>query len=162
MATGPAHQSLKSTPAAAGLADTTAGQRCPVANTHPSAPATTIAQVAPKSLVVVVPSSVPAGLCVMVASSEQANQGEFELTALADFVSCADPAAAIAISPSSKRDTWDDGPTAGEETGHVAGQTYAYKPPLTQSARAMLAVPAEPAGTSNGLRRTSRFQRRHT
>lgn len=144
VATGPAHQSLKSTPAGAALADTTAGQRCPVANNHPSAPATTIAQVAPKSLVVVVPSSVPAGLCVVVASSVQPNQGEFELTALADCASCVDPGAAVSISRSSKRDTWDDGPTAGEETGSVAGQTYAYKPPSTQNARAMLAVPADP------------------
>jgi hypothetical protein len=141
----PAHQNLNSGPAAADLADTTAGHQCPVATNHPSAPATTIMQVTPNSPVVVLPRSLPDDLCVVQASDDLPNQAGFELTALAGCASCAKPPAAVAISRSSKRATWDDGPTTGEETGSVAGQTYAYKPPLAPNARAMLAFPANPA-----------------
>jgi hypothetical protein len=126
----------------AGLADTTANHGCPSGDGIPSGPATTVVATH-ASTEVVVPQSVPAGLCLVQADNEAMPRGQFELTALATCATCADPSAAVAISRSTKRDTWDNGTTVGLETGRVAGVSYAYKPPLTATSRAMLAVPAD-------------------
>lgn len=156
VSTGPVVPSTTAKPPnTQGLADTTVTHNCPSIGGAPTLPNTTttvIGKSGPTSTSAMFPTSIPAGLCLVQTVAGAPAAGQFQVTALASCSTCAHPTAAVAISTSSKRDTWDDGSTAGQQTGLVGGTSYAYEPPATAGARAMMAVPINPQiDSSTGL-----------